>query len=488
MSRLHRFLFFSAGDRYGSLAFLLFSIAILSRLLTPEEFGIYTTIAALTGLANALREFGGANYIIQKSTLSQQNVRTAFTITFCMSAVLAGLFFVLGDVIAGFFSQEALREGIAVSALNFLLSPFSLTVSALLRREMAFGALARCNLAANFVTAVISVGLAALGYSFMGPVWGSVGGNLTLVALLIACRRDFRIFLPCFRECRDVIAFGAYSSATIIINVFYQYWPQLILSRTLGFTAVGFYGRAVNVTQVFDKLVIDVLHPVLMPVISAQTRAGTHLKPTFLSAIELITAVHWPFLLFAAVMAEPIVWIVFGSQWNEIVPLVRMLCLASLSMFAACLTYPVLIAIGRVRDTLVATLISVPPSLLLIFIASFFGVQAVAASAFLTLPLQVIIALYFVSRNIKISLLDVFRATRKSAVVALGSTAGAIVAVVINYFSGPMPIVALLVATILALAGWYVSLAITRHPLSIHIMAAVRGIQLSIQNRALFSR
>ena len=53
----------------------------------------------------------------------------------------------------------------------------------------------------------------------------------------------------------------------VIINVFYNLAPQLILARVLDFDAVGLYGRAINITQVFDKLVIQVLNPVILPAI-----------------------------------------------------------------------------------------------------------------------------------------------------------------------------------------------------------------------------
>ena len=198
--------------------------------------------------------------------------------------------------------------------------------------------------------------------------------------------------------------------------------PQFILARILDFTAVGLYSRAINVTQVFDKFVIQVVSPVIMPAIFAQIRTGGDLKRIYLNAIELISAVQWPFLIIFALMADPIISIWFGPTWTEIVPLIRMLCVASLSLFAACLTYPVLVAVGRVRDTLISSLISLPPSLLVIFVASFFGVQAVAASALLTLPFQAIVALYFVSRHLAISPADLFRATLKSGVVTPFST------------------------------------------------------------------
>ena len=230
MNLLHRSIFFSAVERYGSLLFFLISTAILSRLLTPAEFGIYALVNAVTAIvAASFQEFGGANYLIQRTSLSEQNIRTSFTITLLLSVLVAVIFFELRGIAAWFFSEEGLRIGITVATLNFLLSPFLMTISALLRRDMAFGILARCTLIGNFITAVISVALAAWGYSFMAPVWGTIVGNAAVVVLLVVSWGNLQIFLPSFVGWRDVIGFGAYSTSTIIINVFYNMAPQLIL-------------------------------------------------------------------------------------------------------------------------------------------------------------------------------------------------------------------------------------------------------------------
>ena len=481
MNSIHRSIFFSAVERYGSVFFFVFSTAVLSRLLTPEEFGIYAVVGALTTIAaTSFQEFGGANYLIQKPTLSERDIRTAFTIILCLSGLLAAAVFELRDVFAWFFSEDGLKIGIAVSALNFLLSPFSMTISALLRREMSFGALARCNLGGNFVTAVASVAFAALGYSFMAPILATIAGKAVLVVLLIASRRDLRIFYPSFAGYRDVMHFGVYSSSVAIINVFYNFTPQIILGRILDFNAVGLYSRAINVTQVFDKFVLQVLSPVIMPVISAHKRGGGDLKRMYLDAVELITVVQWPFLIFFALMAQSIIWIWLGPMWSPIVPLIRMLCIASLSLFAACLTYPVLVAVGRVRDTLVSSLISLPPSLLVIFVASSFGVQAVAAAALLTLPFQAIVAIYFVSRPLAMNPADLIRATLKSGIVTACSTAGVLGSMAITEFSSAGPIVGLFTAGVSAAVGWGLGLVMTKHPVLAQIRLAASGIAVAV--------
>jgi O-antigen/teichoic acid export membrane protein len=87
MNSVHRSIGFSAISKYGSTAFQLLCIAVLARLLTPAEFGIYTTVYAFITIANATsREFGGANYLIQKPALEIDDIKTAFTISFVMAA------------------------------------------------------------------------------------------------------------------------------------------------------------------------------------------------------------------------------------------------------------------------------------------------------------------------------------------------------------------------------------------------------------------
>ena len=347
-----------------------------------------------------------------------------------------------------------------------------MTITALLRRDMSFGILARCNLAGNFLTAVASVALAALGYSFMAPILGMLAGNAAVLALLIASQRNPRIFLPSFHGYRDVLGFGAYSSGTILINILYNLSPQLILARVLDFNAVGLYSRAINVTQVFERTVIQVFNPVIMPAVFAQTRRGGDLKPIYLNAVEMLSVVQWPFLAFVALMAEPIVLLWFGPTWMAIAPLIRMLCVASLSLFAACLTYPILVAAGKVRDTLVSSLISLPPSLLMIVVASFFGVQAVAASALVTLPFQAIVAFYFIRRHLAISVADLVRATVRSGIVAACSIIAILVSMAIIEIIKYGPVVGLFSACAAGAAGWVLGLIMTDHPLLVQIRLA----------------
>ncbi len=69
------------------------------------------------------------------------------------------------------------------------------------------------------------------------------------------------------------------------------------------------------------------------------------------------------------------------------------------------------------------SLITLPPSMVLIFVASPFGLEAVAATQFISAPVQVFVAVSFVGRRIGVSWGEIAKAVGRSVVVALCSAA-----------------------------------------------------------------
>jgi O-antigen/teichoic acid export membrane protein len=474
---VQRSIFFSAIERYGNLVLFLVTTAVLARLLTPAEFGIYAVVNALTAVvAASFQEFGGANYLIQKRELSRAGVRTAFTVTFGISVLIGLALLALSEALSQLFEQEGLRKGVAASALSYLLVPFSGTVTGLFRREMEFGKLAICNLASGFAGATISIALAVLNFGFMAPVWGGVAGNFVLTMMLLRLHKNFGVFRPSVAQFRDVVGFGLYSSGVSVINVLYNLSPQLFLAKILDFASVGLYSRATSITQVFEKLVVQVLNPIVMPALVSRSKDAAGLRSAYLEAVELLSVVQWPFLVFVAIMAHPIILILLGENWLEIVPLVRILCVANLALFAACLTYPILVATGGVRDALTSSLISLPPSLLIVLCAASFGVQAVAASALLTLPFQAAVAIYFIGRRLTIEPRHLSRALLKSGVVTAITTSGVIVCAALIEVRIMPSFVGLIAACGIAALCWWYGLMLTGHPLLQQVHRAAGGL------------
>jgi O-antigen/teichoic acid export membrane protein len=485
MKGLHQSILLSALDRYGNLAFFFVSTAVLARLLSPVEFGVYAVVNALTLIIiTSFQEFGGANYLIQKADLSDRDIRTAFTVFLLLAFVFATVLFLLRGSLAAFYRQDGLDDGIALACINFLLAPFQVTASALLRRDMAFGLLAKSNLLGSFTTATVSIALASQGYGSLAPLLGVILGNVAITVSLLARYRRFGIFCPSLSGYANVLRFGMYSSGVVLINVVYNLSPQLILARMLDFHAAGIFSRAASMTQVFDRLIVQVISPVIGPALMAHSRAGGDVKKAYLQTIELISACQWPSLAFLALLADPIILLWLGQGWAEVTPLIQMLSLASLALFASSLTYPMLVALGRVRETLTASLISLPPSLALVCGASFYGVHAVAAAALVTMPLQAVVAFHFIGRHIGMTTGDLLHALFRSGLVLLCSVTGTASGLLASRLTQTTPLGELTISAVLAATAWATGMVLTRHPLLAHLKSVTGTLRLKLRATA----
>lgn len=463
MSSVRASVFFSLLDRYATAAINFVMLVVLSRLLTPPEIGLYAAAAGLIIIADQLRDMGASNYLIGAKSLTEETVRCVFTITFAISMLVFAATWSGAAAIAGFFAQPAMKELLRISSLVFLISSIANPLVATLRRDLNFRATAMVSVANGIGTLAVSIVCALLGFGAMSLAYGGVAGATLGMAAALFVRPWFWIYRPSFSGWQSLLSFGGYSSLTALLNVAYQLLPQLALGRLIGFDATGVYNRATSLCQIPERALVGAVGAVALPALSARMRAGGCLKSGYLKAIGMMSGVQWPFLLCLAVLAEPAVSTLLGSQWAGAVTPVRLIAVSLIFLAPSFMTYPVLVTTGRVRDTLTSSIISLPASATITILAASFGANWTAASLLLTSPFQMAVALIFLRRAIGITFLDVLAANQKSAFV---SAASAVVPAILVLACGP-GLSGLTFAAALAGAAtfWAGALWWIRHPL-----------------------
>jgi O-antigen/teichoic acid export membrane protein len=476
-SKIRRSVVFSLFEKNGSAVLGLIGTLILVRLLTPSDFGIYSVSFSVVMIIDVIRDFGVGTYLVQERQLTKSVVQTVFTVSLALSLACAGAILAITIPAAALYGEPRIVHVIALLSLTFLLGPFGTPSTSLLRRDLDFGKLAAIGLLTAAVNLVSTVALAWLGFGYMSLAWAKVISSLVAVIVAVRYRPVWWAFRPNLAGWRQVAKFGSYVSATMIINVIHDALPQLIVGGLLGFSAVGLLGRAASICQIPDRIFTSALQPVLLPSLAEQARRAGDLKRAYLQYIAYTSALQWPVLLCLAALATPVVHLLLGGGWDQTASLVRILALALMTLFPASMTFPMFVAVGAVRDTLLSSLLSIPPSLLLTYLASLHSLEAVAATQLVTGPLQVYVAVSFLQRHLAMSWAEFFRPILRSGVVALYAAAPAGLAVILSDFRFDLSLPATAAACIGGLAGWLAGLRITRHPLwsELRRVARLRG-------------
>ena len=483
MTGIRRALAWTALDRYLHLPIGIVQVALMSRLLTPHEVGISAIGYSFLALAETLRDFGATTYLIQKREISTTTLRTTFTLLLLTTLIMVGAIFASAPFIAQAYGEPGLQGYIWVLATSFALGPFAAPILSLMRRDMQFNKLAAINLTISSLGAFVSILLAYLGFSYMSIAWAGVSMAVCGTALAFWIRPSFYIYRLELHDWRDVFYFGSFATLTAFLTKGYQAVPLFLLGRVVSIESAGLFQRATAICDLPERFVSAIIAQVALPAFSAAARAGADLKEAYLKSIEHITAIYWPALSMLVALAYPLVRILLGPQWTAVAPLVQILAVASLSLFAAVLTYPVLVAVGRINDTLYSSLVSLPLSLLILVPSAFLGIETLTLSFLLTLPLQMFVALVFIRRHIPFSWLELVAATRKGAMVTIISMIGPALVIVFNGAGFDMHLLNAVLAALLGLMGWFLGLWLSGHPLLAQLGELVQFVTSTLSAR-----
>jgi len=471
-------LLLSTVERYVSLLANFICIAIVSRLMAPDEIGVSVVGMAVMTLALSAREFVSTNYLIQAKTIINEDVQTAFTMMTVFTLLMSSIIYFSAPTIAAIYENAGLVSYLRVVTMAFAIEVFSAPVMTLFRREMAFGRIASVNITSTAVSTVVVVVLAEFGFSYMSFAWGWLTtAALTCVLTLIISPRLW-VFKPCVSRWRMMLTFGGYNGAITLMHRLSEQLPYLLLGRLLSLHHVAIYSRSLLVCQLPDRIILGGAGAVILPAFAAEVRKGRELNGPYLRALEIISGILWPALCLLAILAEPVVIIVLGDQWLEVVSLVRIIAIALIFSLGFDLNYPILVSLGAVRDMFMRTLIVAPISLLITFMAAFIGLEAVAYSLFIIMPFQAMVSLYFIRKHIRVSWNELGKALQPSLIVALCSASAAFAITLAVPLDG-VAILPILLCISFGLAGWLFGLWLTAHPLTVEIRYILGWLQLA---------
>lgn len=468
-----------------SLVISIAGMMILARLLTPTQIGTYSVAAAFIGIAHVLRDFGVGSYLVQESDLTPQRIRAAISIMTLSAWSIAVVLLVSSSHFAAFYSEPLLQPIILVLCINFFLLPFNAPVLSLLRRDMNFAALFKINLISNLAHPITAVTLAWQGHGIMSLAWAPVASLLASLIMTSFYRPSWRLWIPTFTEFGRVASFGLKASAAGVVSVLGTSAYDLILGRMIGFAPLAQFSRAQGLMFLFHRDVMSTVRGVMFPAMAIKKRAGDDLTAFYLRAITNVSGIAWPFYTLLALMAFPVVRIMFGDQWDTAVPLVRILALAGTIGTTFSLSSSLLMARGNVGTILYLELIIQVSRIGLLIPAALHSLEAVAWSVCATYFIAGIANNWVLRRYIGLRFFDLCKALIPSALITGCSSVAPILVVV---FFDVQNTDTMFRSTLLAVAGagfgWLLGVYITNHP----ILNELKILQRKFAPRAIFLR
>lgn len=322
-------------------------IVVLARLLSPEQFGTVALLAVFIAVANVLVESGFAQALIQRQTLADDDISTAFWITLATSLAAALALFLAAPLIARFFDNAVLVPLARIMALGVLIGAFGIVQRALLVRNMMFGKLLAVRIAASLGAGAVAITLALRGYGVYAlAAQLVVDASVSSLALWLASKwRPRAVFNAA--AARSMFNFGGYMLASTLLETIFSRAYTVLLGKADGPATVGEYARAESTSALATSLTAYPLGRVSFPAFSRMNQDAAQLAPAMRAALRKSMAINAPVLAGLAAVAHPFVDTVYGPQWVMTAPILQILCLGGILMPIHTVNLMALMSIGR---------------------------------------------------------------------------------------------------------------------------------------------
>jgi O-antigen/teichoic acid export membrane protein len=303
MSSFNKAIAFSFMGKYLGIVMQFASMIILTRILSPTDYGIYTIAIVFVMIANILRDFGVTNYLIKEETLTNEKLRSAFSLMIIISTLVGAALFFSASFVADFYNEKKLVLMLQLLSFNIFISPFGSIITTTLRRDLHFKPIVLVGIASKVVSISTMIWFAYQGAQELTLVYGAITFSFFNFLFIQLYRPKNLPLLPGIGKIKEILNYAKYVSAASIIGELGSKSRDLIVGKHFDMESVGQLDRAGNTAGLFDRLITEGLNPVLTPYISRITREKQDLAPKLKKLTKIQLSIAWPFYDMLSIIA-----------------------------------------------------------------------------------------------------------------------------------------------------------------------------------------
>ena len=298
-------------------------IAILARLLTPDDFGVVAMVGVVIGFISLFRDAGLSMATIQHAELSHGQASALFWINVFLGLAFVPIIIAFAPIVAWFFGRpETLWITIALAGV-FPFSGLAVQHRAIMQRRMQFGRLALLQVTTRLLACGVAVGIAAHGFGFWALVsYQYAIGAFSAIAVFVL--NPWRPgWIQKVHEIRSMLVFGRNVVGANMATYLGGNGIQLVIGKALGGTALGIFDHAWRLLfQPLTQLVAPIT-AVAFPTLSRLQDCPSRFREYYMKAAAGLIGVSVPLIVLLIGWSDQIVEWYLGERWMGVVPILQ---------------------------------------------------------------------------------------------------------------------------------------------------------------------
>ncbi|MDT2882285.1 lipopolysaccharide biosynthesis protein [Lactococcus lactis] len=319
MKNFKKGMLFTSIGTYSNFLVQLIVNMILSRILTPKDYGVVAIMQVFIVFFNLMIESGMGPAIIQNKNLIKTDYKNLFSFSAIFSIILAISFGFFGNILALIYNNDVYKILTWIEAISILFNGLNIVPTAILNKRMQFKAVNFSLVFSNIFSAIIGITTAFLGFGVYALIYSAITSSLINFLL----NRFFTQLTFSKKIKKDSIIeiwnFSKNQFGFNFINYFSRNSDNILIGKFMGATPLANYNKAYQLLMLPNQLFLGVINPVLQPVLSDYQDDVEYIKNFYYKVVHLLGLIGIPLSIFLSMSSKQIILFMFGNQWGEAV-------------------------------------------------------------------------------------------------------------------------------------------------------------------------
>lgn len=382
--------------RYSKVAITLVVSAVLSRILSAEDYGVVAVVTVFTTFFALFADMGFGPAVIQNKELTAEDIDNIYSLTVYIAVFLMLTFAAAAYLIAAFY-EDALYISVGqLLSISLLFNALNMVPNGLLNREKKFVSLAIRTIVVYVASAIVAIALALYGLRYYALVAQTIlTAFFTFIWNFATTRPHFRFKIN-FGSIKKVLNYSGFQFASNVINYFSRNLDSLLTGKIMGSAELGYYNKAYQLMLYPVNNLSGVVTPVLHPIFSDYQHQRDVMFQKFMKILRLLLCIGVYVAPACFLAAEEMVGIMYGDAWGNSVMCFRYLSGAIIPQMLNPCVGSTFQALGQTKMLFISGVLGTAATVVAILVGVLWGGNIVALSICIAIAyvLQMIIAFY----------------------------------------------------------------------------------------------
>lgn len=365
--------------------------AIIARILSPAQFGLFGIASLMLTMIEILTETGINIVLIQTEDGIEKYVNTAWIVSIVRGIVISSIIFFSSFFVGQFFkAPEAIPLLMLVSIVP-LLRGFINPAVAKFQKELHFDQEFYYRTSIFLVESIITIVFVVLYQTPIAIIWGLIAGALFEVLISFLFVRPLPQFAFEYAVAKHIISRGKWVTMAGMFQYFFQNGDNIVVGRMLGTSALGIYDMAYKMATLPITEISNVIVRVTFPVYTKIADDKDRLRRAYVKTLLLVCCIAIPLGAIFIFFPKELVLLLLGPKWIEAVPVFQVLAVFGITQAIVGDSGAVFLAAKKQEYTTIITFVGiVVMAILIIPFTNIFGLigagLAVVVGSFAMVP------------------------------------------------------------------------------------------------------